>query len=84
MRPPKTPAVCYLNIMAVGMRGRIVDITATGLQRHQILSLGLIEGNTIAVQGKNPLKKSIHIIVKGRGIELNEELAKQVLVKIEF
>ena len=82
MRSSKRPIVCCLNVIADGMQCRVIEITATGSMRHRILSLGLIEGTNMVVKGNNPLKKSVQIVVRDRSLELNEELAQKVLVKI--
>ena len=83
MRPLKRPTVFGLNASAGGMCGRIIKIMATGSMRHHILSLGLIEGTNITVKDKHPIKKSIQILVRGRNLQLTEELAQKVLVQID-
>lgn len=73
---------CYLNDMSDGARGRIIEIAATGATRHRVFSLGLVEGTTIIVREKNPLTKSIRVVIRGRSLELTEDLAQKILLEV--
>ncbi|NMA55449.1 MAG: ferrous iron transport protein A [Firmicutes bacterium] len=83
MRRRRKTSVSALNTLADGARGTIVDIVATGPMRHQIFSLGLVEGTDITVRAKNPLNKSVSVLVKDRNLNLYKELAKKILIELE-
>lgn len=82
MKPHRRPPQCYLNNMNDGTQGRIIEIAATGDTRHRIFSLGLVEGSTVIFRDKNPLTKSIRVVIRGRSLELAEELAQEIVVEV--
>lgn len=83
MRRRKPSVVCELNVMDSGDNGKVVEVIAVGPMRHRIFSLGLVEGTAVVVKGRNPLRKSISVFVRNRNLELYEELAKNILVRLE-
>ncbi|NLG86007.1 MAG: ferrous iron transport protein A [Firmicutes bacterium] len=82
MESRRKPPQCYLNNMNDGAQGRIIKIAATGATRHRIFSLGLVEGSTVIFRDKNPLTKSIRVVIRGRSLELAEELAQEIVVEV--
>ena len=70
-----------LNDLAVGSRGRIVDITGDDAIALRLMEMGLTEGEPIEFLGKAPLGDPLEFLIRGYRISLRQTEATRVIVE---
>lgn len=48
------PEPMTMNLLAIGQRGRVAELTAAGIQRRRMLDLGLVEGTQVEAVHQEP------------------------------
>ena len=69
-----------LNELALGGRGRIVDVTGDDAIAVRLMEMGLTEDEPIEFLGKAPLGDPLEFLVRGYRITLRETEAARVIV----
>ncbi len=69
-----------MNRLAIGQRGRVAELTSTGIQRRRMLDLGLVEGTQVEAVHKSPAGDPVAYLVRGSLIALRNEDAGRVLL----
>ena len=78
----ESSSIKLLGELAQGTRGRVVRINAQGSLRRRILTMGLVPGVEITVQGRAPLGDPMEIVVRGFRLTLRKEEANGVAVEV--
>ncbi|SHJ49876.1 FeoA family protein [Desulfofundulus thermosubterraneus] len=78
----ESSGIKLLGELAQGIRGRVVRINAQGSLRRRILTMGLVPGVEIIVQGRAPLGDPMEIVVRGFRLTLRKEEANGVAVEV--
>ncbi len=71
-----------LNELAIGGRGRIVDVTGDDAIAVRLMEMGLTEDEPIEFLGKAPLGDPLEFLVRGYRITLRETEAARVIVEL--
>ena len=72
-----------MNYLPIGQKGRVTELSATGMQRRRMLDLGLVEGTQVEAVHKSPAGDPVAYLVRGALIALRSEDARQVQMTLE-
>lgn len=70
-----------LNDLAVGTRGRILDVTGDDAIAMRLMEMGLTEDEPIEFLGKAPLGDPLEFLIRGYRISLRQTEAVRVLIE---
>lgn len=74
--------VLPLNLIPIGEKCRVKELTSAGLIRRRLLDLGLIENTIIRPLHTSPSGDPVAYLIRGTVIALRSELASTILVEI--
>lgn len=70
-----------LNDLAVGCRGRIVEVTGDDAISTRLMEMGLTEDEPIEFLGKAPFGDPLEFLIRGYRISLRQSEAGRVLIE---
>lgn len=70
-----------LNQLPVGIKGRVVKLSSSGIERRRFLDLGLIPNSTVSTERKSPAGDPIAYNIRGSIIALRNEEAQRIIVE---
>lgn len=70
--------------LPVGRSGRIDTLLARGMTRRRLLDLGLVPGTEVKTIRSSPSGDPIAYKIRGTVIALREEVAREVLIRMEI
>jgi len=70
-----------LAMLRVGEKGRILRVSAEGALKRRLLDMGVIAGETVAVQKIAPLGDPMEILVKAYHLSLRKKEAEGITVE---
>ena len=76
-----TPNQSTLNLIKLGTKCRVVELTATGHIRRRFLDLGLINGTEVEALTKSPSGDPIAYLIRGAVIAIRSEDASKIVVE---
>lgn len=71
-----------LNEIPLGVKCKVISLTAEGAIRRRFLDLGLINGTEVTALAMSPSKDPIAYFIRGAVIALRSEDASKILVEI--
>jgi ferrous iron transport protein A len=80
--PNKTQAV-LLNQLSPGQSGKIVRIGGRAAIRRRLLEMGLVRGETIAVERVAPLGDPVEFTIKGYHLSLRRQDIANIEVELD-
>lgn len=72
----------YLNLVPLGAKCKVVNLTAEGAIRRRFLDLGLINGTEVTALAKSPSGDPVAYLIRGAVIALRSEDASNIQVEI--
>ena len=76
-----TPNQSTLNLIQLGTKCRVVELTATDHIRRRFLDLGLINGTEVEALTKSPSGDPIAYLIRGAVIAIRSEDASKIVVE---
>ena len=71
-----------LNVLGVGMSGKIIHIEGEGKIKRRLFDMGLTPGAEVFLRKKAPLGDPLEITLRGYELTLRKEEASHVVIRV--